>query len=73
MNDRLGELKFFDYSLLDTICCLELANRGSRNGYARCLGSLAEHLGGLVSTNTSTPNTALFFILVGANKKALAK
>jgi len=43
---------------------LELAKSSGRDSLPRCLGPLAEHLGRFVSTNTSTPNTALFFILV---------
>jgi hypothetical protein len=51
---------------------LELAERRSRDRLARRLGTLAEHLGGLVSTETTTPLTALVLVLVRAGSRQSA-
>lgn len=45
---------------------LELAGGSSREGLTSGLGALAEHLLGLVATQTSTPLPALVLVLVRA-------
>lgn len=45
---------------------LELANGSGGDGLARGLGTLAEHLLGLVATKTSTPLPTLLLVLVRA-------
>lgn len=45
---------------------LELGEAGSVESLSAGLGTLAEHLGGLGATDTSTPLTALLVVLVGA-------
>jgi hypothetical protein len=45
---------------------LKLRGVGSRENLAGSLGTLAEHLSGLVATDTTTPVTALLLVLVRA-------
>lgn len=49
--------------------CLELADRGSGDALAGCLGTLAEHLLGFVAADTSTPLPARLLVLVGAKEE----
>ena len=48
---------------------LELADASSGGALAGSLGALAEHLGRLVATDSSTPLATLLVVLVGAEKK----
>lgn len=50
----------------DTLCILELAEGGRIGVLTSGLGTLAEHLGGLVTTNTAAPLTTLLLVLVRA-------
>src|ERR1700722_17790248 len=45
---------------------LQLGDCSRREGHTRCFRALAKHLARFVTTNTSTPLTTLFLILVRA-------
>jgi hypothetical protein len=47
-----------------TVIFLELGDVSSGSALACSLSTLAEHLGGFVATETSTPVTALLLVLV---------
>ena len=50
----------------ETLYHLELGCVRNREDLASGLGTLAEHLGRLVATDTSAPDTALLLKLIGA-------
>ena len=51
--------------------CLELAQSGRIGVLAGSLGTFAEHLGGLVATNTTAPLATLLIVLVRAAGKRI--
>jgi len=50
----------------ETGACLEFVEVSGVDVLAGSLGALAQHLGGFVATNSSTPLTALLLVLIRA-------